>query len=156
MNPKEYQPRGLYYEEFEIGDSMVSPGRTVTETDIVAFAALTGDYNELHTNAEYAKQTPFGARIAHGPLGLSMAVGLAGRLGFMERTAQALLGLDWKFKRPIFAGDTIHVQASVAQKREVKRHGGGIVIFDLAVLNQNDEVVQQGRWTVLMKSRPAA
>lgn len=156
MSPKEYRRRGLYFEEFEIGDSMVSPGRTVTETDLVAFSGLSGDYSQLHTNAEYAKQTPFGKRIAHGPLGLSMAVGLASRLGFLVGTAEALLGLDWKFKRPIFIGDTIHVRASVARKREIKKLGGGMVIFDIAVLNQNDEVVQQGKMTILIKSRPVA
>jgi acyl dehydratase len=156
MSPKEYQRHGLHFEEFEIGDSMISPGRTVTETDLVAFSGLSGDYSQLHTNAEYAKQTPFGKRIAHGPLGLSMAVGLASRLGFLVGTAEALMGLDWKFKRPIFIGDTIHVRASVAQKREIKKLRGGMIIFDLAVLNQNDEVVQQGKMTVLIKSRPAA
>jgi len=156
MNPKVYQPRGLCFEEFEIGDSRISPGRTVTETDVVSFCGLSGDYNELHSNAEFGKQTPFGQRIAHGLLGLSIASGLAGRLGLIEGTAQAFMGLDWKFKRPIFIGDTIRVRATVARTKEVKRLGGGIVILDIAVLNQNDEVVQQGKWTVLMKSRPAA
>jgi len=156
MSPKEYRRRGLYFEEFEIGDSMVSPGRTVTETDLVAFSGLSGDYSQLHTNAEYAKQTPFGKRIAHGPLGLSLAVGLASRLGFLVGTAEALMGLDWKFKRPIFIGDTIHVRAKVARKRELNNLGGGMMIFNLAVLNQNDEVVQEGKMTILIKSRPVA
>jgi 3-hydroxybutyryl-CoA dehydratase len=149
-----YEPRGRYFEDFEVGDSMVSPGRTVTETDVVLFCGLSGDYNELHSNVEYAKQTLFGRRIAHGPLGLTLAVGLANRLGFMEGTAQAFLSLAWKFKGPIFIGDTVHVQASVAKKRATKELGGGMMIIDVALLNQNDEVVQEGTWTVLMKSRP--
>jgi len=135
---------------------MDTPGRTITEADIVAFCGVSGDYNELHSNAEYAKQTLFGKRIAHGLLGLAITSGLTGRLGFMEGTAQAFMGLEWKFKRPIFIGDTVYARASVAQKREVKRLGGGVVIFNVALLNQNDEVVQEGQWTILLKSRPAA
>nr|MBC7245410.1 MaoC family dehydratase N-terminal domain-containing protein [Chloroflexota bacterium] len=153
MSPKEYRAQGLYFEEFEVGDSMVSPGRTVTEADIVAFCGLSGDFNQLHSDIEYAKKSLFGKPVAHGLLGLAVASGLAGRLGFLEGTAQAFMGLEWKFKRPIFAGDTIHVCATVAQKKEVKQLKGGIVILDVAVLNQSEEVVQEGRWTVLMKSR---
>jgi 3-hydroxybutyryl-CoA dehydratase len=155
MSPKETRVQGRYFEEFAVGDCMVSPGRTVTEADIVSFCGLSGDFNELHSNAEYAKQTLFGKPIAHGLLGLSMASGLAGRLGFLEGTAQAFMGLDWKFRGPIFAGDTIYVRATVAQTRAVSRLGGGIVVLDVRVLNQRDEVAQEGRWTVLMKSRPA-
>lgn len=155
MSPKEHRARGMYFEEFVVGDCMVTPGRTLTEADIIAFCGVSGDFNELHSNAEYAKQTLFGKPIAHGLLGLSMASGLAGRLGFLEGTAQAFMGLDWKFKAPIFAGDTIHVRATVAQTRAVKRLGGGIVILDVQVLNQKDEVTQEGRWTVLMKSGPS-
>jgi len=151
-----YQARGRYFEQFEIGDTMVSPGRTVTETDIVLFSGLSGDYNELHTNVEYATGTLFGQRVAHGPLGLTIAVGLASRLGFLEGTGQAFLGLDWKFKRPIFIGDTIHVRANVTRKRAMKKLGGGMMVINVAVLNQKDEVVQEGTWTLLMKSLPAA
>jgi acyl dehydratase len=153
MSPKEYHAQGRYFEEFEIGDSMVSPGRTITEADIVAFCGLSGDFNELHSNVEYAKGSLFGKPVAHGLLGLAIASGLSGRLGFLEGTAQAFMGLEWKFKRPIFAGDTIHVRATVAQKKEVKSLKGGVVVLDVAVLNQNHEVVQEGQWTVLMKSR---
>jgi len=156
MSPSEKRALGRYFEEFEVGDSMVSPGRTVTEADIVGFCGLSGDFNELHSNVEYAKQTMFGKPIAHGLLGLAMASGLAGRLGFLEGTAQAFMGLEWKFKGPIFAGDTIHVRATVVQTRAVQRLGGGIVVLSVSVLNQKDEVTQEGRWTVLMKSRPAS
>ena len=152
MKADKYQHRGLCFEEFEVGDSMVSPGRTVTETDLILFSGLSGDFNELHTNVEYAKQTLFGQRVAHGPLGIVIAMGLAGRMGFLEGTAQAFLGLDWKFKRPIFIGDTIHVRANVTRKRAMKKLGGGMMV----ILNQKDEVVQEGTWTLLMKSLPAA
>jgi len=147
------RPRGLYFEEFEVGDEMASPGRTVTEADVVMFAGLSGDYNQLHTDAEYAKGTAFGERIAHGLLGLAIASGLGSRLGFVEGTALAFLGLDWKFKKPIKIGDTIHLRARVARKKEMRRLGGGIVVFDMALLNQRGEITQKGQWTILVKGR---
>jgi acyl dehydratase len=149
-----YQPRGKYLEEFEIGQEMVTPGRTITEADIVNFAALTGDSNPMHTDAEYAKTTMFGERVAHGMLGLSYAVGLAWQLGFMEGTVIAFLGIDWKFKAPVKIGDTIHVAAKVKQKKEVKSAGGGLVTLEGRVLNQRDEVTARGEWSVMVKSRP--
>jgi acyl dehydratase len=148
------QSRGRYFEEFEVGDEVISHGRTVTEADIVAFAALTGDYNPLHCDAEYAKGTVFEERIAHGLLGLSIASGLLDRLGFVTGTVEAFTGLEWKFRGPIKIGDTIHAQAKVARKKEMRRLGGGFVVFDVAVINQKDEAVQKGQWTVLIRSKP--
>lgn len=144
--------RGLTFEEFHIGDSVESAGRTITEADVVAFAALSGDWNRLHTDAEYAKNTMFGQRVAHGLLVLSVVSGLAMRLGFMEETVKAFIGLEWKFRAPVFIGDTIRMRATVAQKREMRRLGGGIVFFDVVVLKQDDTVVQKGQWEVLVAS----
>ncbi len=149
-----HQPRGKYFEEFEIGQEMATAGRTITETDIVNFAGLTWDTNPMHTDAEYAKTTVFGERVAHGMLGLSYAVGLAWQLGFMEGTVIAFLGLEWKFKAPMKIGDTVRVVAKVKQKKEMKAAGGGLVTLEGRVLNQRDEVAQQGEWSVLVKSRP--
>jgi len=146
--------RGHYFEEFEIGDTVESASRTITETDIVLFAGLSGDYNQLHTDAEFAKTTPFGERIAHGLLGLSVASGLAQRLGFIEGTAQAFRELSWKFRSPILIGDTIRARFKVREKKELRRVGGGMVMFDAAVLNQRDEVVQKGIWKVVIASAP--
>ncbi len=148
------QPRGLYFEEFEEGLHLESPGRTITETDIVMFAGLSGDYNQMHTDAEYAKGTPFGERVAHGLLGLSVVSGLAAQLGFVEGTVQAFTGLEWKFRAPITIGDTIRAQFTVRQKRALSRLGGGFVILDVVVLNQQGETVQRGKWTVLMQGKP--
>jgi len=150
-----FQPRGMYFEEFEVGVSVTSPGRTITETDVVGFAGLSGDYNELHTNAEFAATTGFGRRVAHGLLGLSVASGLAGRLGFIEGTAIAFASLEWRFKAPVFIGDTIHMQARVEKTRAMKAIGGGMVIFRVSLVNQHQETVQEGIWRVLVKSRPA-
>jgi len=147
-------PRGRWFEEFEIGDGIETAARTITETDVMLFAGLSGDYNQLHTDAEFAKGTLFGERIAHGLLGLSIANGLASRLGFFEGTAQAFTSLEYKFRGPIKIGDTIHVRLEVRRKKEMNRLGGGFVVLDVAVLNQRDETVQKGTWTILIKSAP--
>ena len=148
-------PRGKYFEEFEIGNEVISPARTITEADVVMFAGLTGDYNQLHTDEEFAKTTPFGRRIAHGLLVLSYAVGLLGRLGFIEGTALAFRELSWKFSQPVFMGDTVHVKARCRELKPMARLGGGLVIFDLSVVNQEGKTVQKGEWHVLMASKPS-
>ena len=147
--------RGRYFEELEVGDAVESVGRTVTEADVVLFAGLSGDYNQLHTDAEFGRDTLFGERIAHGLLGLTIASGLASRLGFGEGTIEAFTGLEWKFRGPIKLGDTIRARFEVRRKKAMPRLGGGFVVFDVAVLNQRDETVQKGAWTALFKSTPA-
>ena len=147
---------GLYFSEFSVGQELETPARTMTESDIVQFAGLSGDYNPLHTDAEFAKDTPYGERIAHGLLGLSMASGLAARAGFIEGTAQAFIGVDWKFKAPILVGDTIRLHVTVKRKRAVPSMGGGMVVFSLEVLNQEDEITQEGEWTLLIREKEEA
>lgn len=145
---------GLYFEEFEVGQTITSAGRTVTEADVVAFAALSGDWNQMHTDAHFAAGHPFGQRVAHGLLLMSIASGLVMRLGFLEGTALAFREIgEWKFSRPVFLGDTIRVRATVAETRPMPRLGGGLVNVKVEILNQDDEVVQRGTWGVLVKSR---
>ena len=151
---EEPRPRGLYFEEFEADYEAETAARTVTEADVVLFAGLSGDYNPLHTDSEFAKDTIFEERIAHGLLGLSIASGLANRLGFADGTAQALTSIEWKFRGPIMMGDTIRARIAVRKKKEMKQLNGGFVFFDVKVLNQKDEVVQKGTWTILIKSAP--
>jgi acyl dehydratase len=146
--------RGRYFEEMEVGDTIETVARTVTESDVMRFAALSGDYNQLHTDAEYAKGTMFGERIAHGLLGLSIVSGLSSRMGFGEGTVEAFTALEWKFRGPIKFGDTIRARFVVKRKKKMARLGGGFVIFDVLVLNQEDDVVQKGAWTLLIKSAP--
>ncbi len=148
--------KGLYFEEFTVGDSITSPARTVTEADVVGFAALSGDWNTIHTDKEYASTQMFSERIAHGLLGLSIASGLAVRTGFIEGTVIAFMGLDWKFRAPIKFGDTIHVVATVAETKTMPRLGGGIVIFNVELLNQRGEVTQKGTWSMLVKAKAVA
>ena len=132
--------RGKYFEEFEVGQKVITSGRTVTETDIVAFAGLSGDYNQIHTDAEFSKTTPFGQRVAHGLLGLSIASGLIVLVGLLEGTIMAFREINqWKFSRPIYIGDTIHVEIEVKETKAMKRVGGGLVILELDVKNQHGE-----------------
>lgn len=145
---------GLHFEEFALGDSVESVGRTITETDIVNFAALSGDWNLIHTDAEYTRTHMFGQRVAHGLLVLSIASGLAVRLGFMEDTVLAFRGLNWKFSKPVVIGDTVRLRVTVEEKKEMARLGGGLVIFKLEVVNQKGEVVQRGKWELLCKALP--
>lgn len=149
-------PVGLYFEDIEPGVQLVTRGRTVTESDIVQFAGLTGDYNPMHTDAEYMKGSAFGQRIAHGMLTLSYAVGQAYQLGFMERTVLAFRGLEMKFSLPVFIGDTIHVELTVGEKKEARRMGGGWVTFEVKIVNQDGKTVQSGTWTILIALKPQA
>jgi len=144
--------RGLTFEEFQIGDTVESAGRTITETDIVTFASLSGDWNAMHTDAEYAKQSLFKQRVAHGLLVLSVASGLAVRMGLMDATIKAFMGLDWKFRAPVFIGDTVHVRATVTNKRAMASLGGGLVVMKVEVVNQEGKVVQKGEWEALAAS----
>ncbi len=146
------QPRGLYFEDYNEGLDIISAGRTVTETDIVQFCMLSGDWNQLHCDAEFAKTTPFGQRIAHGVLGLSIGTGLGNSMGFIEGTALAFMGLSWKFVNPIFIGDTIRLRVRLNKKRALSPEAG-MVVIDAEVVNQRDEVTQKGEWTVLVKRR---
>jgi 3-hydroxybutyryl-CoA dehydratase len=150
----EPKARGYYFEDFAEGLELTSPGRTVTEADVVQFAGLSGDYNQLHTDAVYAEGTQFGRRIAHGLLGLAIGSGLAARAGFVEGTALAFLGLEWRFKAPIYIGDTICLHAAVSKTRPMRSAGGGLVVFDVRLVNQSGATVQQGEWSMLMCSRP--
>jgi len=145
------QPAGLYFEEFEIGDKVESVGRTITETDIVNFAGISGDWNLIHTDAEYSATQMFGQRVAHGLLILSIASGQAVRLGFMEDTILAFRGLEWKFQRPVFIGDTIRLRVTIEEKEEMRPMGGGLVNFKMEVVNQKNEVCQRGTWEILCK-----
>jgi len=150
-----YQPRGLYFEELEIGYKAVTAGRTISEADIMTFAGLSGDWNAIHIDAEYSKGAMFGERVAHGLLGLSIATGLAMQLGFLDRTVEAFTTLEWKFRAPIKIGDTIHAEAEVTGKKAMPGGAsGGFVTFNVVVKNQRDETTQRGTWTVVVKGKP--
>ncbi|MGI8988316.1 MAG: MaoC/PaaZ C-terminal domain-containing protein [Bryobacteraceae bacterium] len=145
-----------FFENFEVGAIFESRGRTVTETDIVNFAGLSGDFVELHTNEVYARHSPFGRRIAHGALIFSISTGLMTQMNFLNETVLAFYGLDHlRFTRPVFIGDTVRVHKKVASKQE-KTEDRGIVTFETSVLNQNAEPVIVYTDKILMRRRVAA
>jgi len=150
-----YQPRGFYFEQFEVGMKMVTASRTLTEADIVNFAGISGDYNQIHTDAHFSAQAHFGQRVAHGLLVLSIATGLAVQSGVIEGTVLAFREVrDWKFSLPLFIGDTIRVTMEISGTKEMRRIGGGLVVMKINVLNQKDEVVQRGEWVMLVQYEP--
>jgi len=147
--------RGLWFEEFKVGQRIITSGRTITESDIVTFAGLSGDYNQIHTDAEFSSKTPFGKRVAHGLLVLSIASGLAMRTGVMEGTVIAFREInDWKFSLPIFIGDTVLTELHIIETKRIPRLGGGSLVIELSVKNQNNELTMKGTWTVLVASKP--
>lgn len=147
---------GLFFEDFQPGIKMRSASRTVTEHDVVAFAGLSGDFNQIHTDAEFARKTPFGQRVAHGVLGLSIATGLAVQTGVLGANVMAFREIaEWKFTKPVFLGDTVHVVMEVAEVKALPRLGGGSVTLAAQLVNQAGETCMKGLWTVLVKTRPA-
>jgi acyl dehydratase len=146
---------GYYFDDFNVGAEFITPTRTLTETDVVMFAGMTGDYNELHTSAEYMKDSQFAQRLVHGLLGLSVSHGLLFRLGLLEGTAIAFLGIDsWQFRAPLFFGDTIHVRIKVAEARASRsKPDRGVVKLYLEILKQDGTVAQSGYKSIMMKRR---
>lgn len=146
-----YKPRGLYFEQFKVGDTFVCQERTVTETDVVNFAGISGDYNPLHTSQEYSKTTPFGERIAHGVLVLAIATGQINQLGLFEGTTLALLQQTVKYTGAVRFGDTIHLEFKIADKKETSKHDRGILTLENRVLNQRGEQVLYVEEVVMVK-----
>lgn len=145
-------PNCLYFEDFSVNEVRTTSGRTVTEADVVLFAGLTGDYNPIHTDAQYAATTPFKGRIAHGLLVLSFAAGLVNRLGFTEGSVIAFIGLKWKYIKEVKINDTIYAKIKTLRKK-IADEKSGLIVFEVSILNHRDEVVQKGDWTVLLYRR---
>lgn len=145
--------RGLFWDDFDTGQEFHSPGRTVTETDIVLFAGLSGDFNPLHMDEEFARQSSFGNRIAHGALIQSLMTGMIAQLGIFEGTTVALRRLDSKFKNTVCCGDTLFATITVVEKKILKGRQG-LVHFSTRVKKHDDRVVADGRWTLLLQTRP--
>jgi acyl dehydratase len=141
---------GRYFEEFTEGEEFTTPSRTVTEADIVNFACLSGDFNPLHIDEEFAKKTMFGGRIAHGLLGLAIYTGLMHQLDLVPGTVLAFMGLNWRFTGPIRAGDTITGKIKVKEKKETKKADRGIINFEGWIINQRGERVEEGELTLMM------
>ncbi|MGC1402119.1 MAG: MaoC/PaaZ C-terminal domain-containing protein, partial [Thermodesulfobacteriota bacterium] len=146
-----------YFEDYTVGERLVSPGRTITETDLVLFSAFTGDWHPLHTNVEYAKNTPFGERIAHGMLTLCVGSALVFRLGAyvaLPKSFIAFYGMDQvRFTGAVKVGDTIHCEVAVTELQEKDDHRGVIVARN-AIKNQRNEDVVVYTTRALVGRRP--
>jgi acyl dehydratase len=145
-----------YLEDLQVGDRIETPARTVTETDVVQFAQLTGDWNPIHTDAEFARRSPFGARLAHGLLGMAFAIGLLDRTATFSGSAVANLGVEeWRFVHPIVIGDTIRLVVTITDVRPTSDGTRGVVGRQFWLYNQRDELVQEGRIPIMVRRRPA-
>ena len=145
----------LYFDDVEVGQQWESLGRTITEADIVNFAGLSGDFNPIHLDHEFAKTTAFRRPIAHGLLVFSVASGL-GLYSPPMRTLAILRVNEWHFKGPIFSGDTIHVRSTVGAKEVRARGRRGEITWQRQLLNQEGKVVQEGVTVTLVEGRAAA
>jgi 3-hydroxybutyryl-CoA dehydratase len=144
----------LFFDDVEIGQEWISPGRTVTQTDIVNFAGLSGDFNPIHVDHEFAKTTPFHGPIAHGLLILSISSGLALHHPPM-RTLAFISVRNWEFKEPVFIGDTIRIHTRVLEKEVKSRGRRGRIAWERRIFNQDEKIVQQGVTETLVEGRAA-
>jgi acyl dehydratase len=146
--------RSWAFEDFAAGQVFESQGRTITETDLVLFAGWSWDANPVHTDAVAQADGRFGGRIAHGLLGMSVAMGLASRLGVFEDCSVALLGVDeWRFLAPIRPGDTVRVRVEILEARRTSSGTTGVLDRRFTLLDQDDRVVQEGRIGLLVSAR---
>lgn len=156
MTDQPLSPTAWFFEDFAVGQVFETQGRTVTEADLVTFAGWSWDTNPVHTDAVHSATGRFGRPIAHGMLGLSVALGLASRLGVFERCSIALLGIDsWRFEQPIVAGDTVRCTLRITGVRATSNGRAGILDRELALTNQDGTIVQRGNIGLMVARRPA-
>ena len=145
----------LWFEDFEVGDSKTTPGRTITEADMVNFAGISGDFNAIHMDAEFSKTGPFGRRVVFGLLVMSIASGMVVQTGMVNGLQGGFREISqWKFMKPVFIGDTIHVEYEITDARLIPRAGGGLIVLEQRIKNQHQETVMKGSWTAFVLSRP--
>jgi len=150
-----FSPQHLYLDDVEVGQEWESPGRTITETDIVNFAGLSGDFNPIHIDHEFARSTPFRRPIAHGLLVLSMCSGL-GLYSPPMRTLAFLSIREWYLRGPVYIGDTLRIQSKVLNKEVRGRGRRGEVTWQRRIVNQERKVVQEGVTITLVEGRGPA
>jgi acyl dehydratase len=150
-----FTPHHLYFDDVEVGQEWESPGRTITQADIVNFAGISGDFNPLHIDHEFARSTPFGQPIAHGLLIFSVASGL-GLNSPPMRTLAFLNIREWQFKEPVFIGDTVRVRTRVLEKSARARGRRGLITWHRQLVNQASKVVQEGITGTLVEGRGLA
>lgn len=147
-------PQDRFFEDFKVGDAVVTRGRTVDVSDLTTFAGLTGDHYPLHTDEEYAKTTRFGTRIAHGPLTFAIAVGLVAMSGFYGNAIVALLEIrSLRALKPVIPGDTLRVHARVVEATLGDKPRYGSITVNYSVRNQRGEEVMDFLQSMLAKRR---
>jgi acyl dehydratase len=151
------EKRGLYWEDFVVGTVLRTPARTITSTDIVNFSCLSGDFNEVHTNWEYCKSTPFGEPIAHGPLVYGIMGGLQYASGINDGTLLALLQVDkWRMLVPVKHGDTLHAEMTVIERKESSKSDRGVVKIARRFVRHDGTVVQEMEVTLMYRRKPVS
>jgi len=146
----------IYFEDLGVGLSCESAGRTITEADIVAFAGLSGDYNSLHVDREFASNTSHGGRIAHGLLVLSILSGLSTRVPLMQGLSATIIGLshlECRWKRATSIGDTLHVRLAVTELKPARKSDRGVVVLQRDAINQRDQTVLESIWSLVVYRR---
>ena len=146
---------GRYFEEFSVGEVLVTGRRTIDAGDVSRYAGLSGDFNPLHVDAEFARTTPFGERVAHGILTLAVSNGQQNLGGWFEGTTLALLGVDeLRFTAPVKFGDTVRTEMTVKAMRPSSKPDRGVIVFDVMVRNQRGDAVCTYQETVLIRKKP--
>jgi acyl dehydratase len=148
--------KSLYFEQFVVGEAYRSPARTITEADLTFFSMMSGDWNPLHSDAVHAASSAFGRRVVHGAFGIALATGLITRIGIFDESAIALLDFrEWRFSKPIFIGDTLHVALAILALKPTKSGGRGVIDRRIALINQDGVTVQDGCSAILVAHTPA-
>lgn len=143
----------IHFEDAEIGTRFTVEGRAVTGQDLLGFAEISGDSHPVHTDAAWAAKSPFGQRIAHGPFGIALAIGLFGRIGAFRETAIAMTDIgDWQFRAPIYVGDFLSLEMTIVGKRTT-RSGRGIIDRRMRLLKSDGTVAQEGTSGLLIAHR---
>lgn len=148
-----YKVRGRTFDEFEVGEEIISGARTVTEADVVSFACLSGDFHPEHMNAVYAQKGLLGERIAHGLLVISLAVGLLNQTGAFEGTTIAVLEMKARFSKAVKFGDTIRATQKIIDKKATSKPDRGVLTSLVTVLNQDDQAVLEADLIVMLYRR---
>jgi len=146
-----------YLEDFAAEQRFISGGRTITEADLTFFSMISGDWNPVHCDAEFAKKTRYGERVVHGVLGIAISTGMMHELGIFEKSVIAMLGFrNWNFLAPLLVGDTIHLQLTIMAVEPGKSGRSGKLARKFELINQNDVIVQEGESDVLVLTKSGA
>jgi acyl dehydratase len=147
-----YPMTGQYFDDYVVGQTFETHGRTLTETDLVNFCGLIGDYEPPHADETFARKSPVGRRVMQGCLVTTAAEGLMTRSGLFDGTAITLLASSWEYRAPVFIGDTVRARLVAKEVRKSSKGGRGVVTFAVTILNQDDKEVVTGSYVMMVKT----